>query len=76
MNVFLYLEDIFVRLYFQTQLYIQRVQLFVQIDVGTTPLDFTTLLRISKLIVNDVSLIVKCRSLTVAIPIVNLIHVH
>ena len=76
MNVFLYLEDIFVRLYFQTQLYIQLVQLFVQIDVGTTPLDFTTLFRISKLIVNDVSLIVKCRSLTVAIPIVNLIHVH
>ena len=48
MNVFLNLEDIFVHLYFHTQFYIQLVQQFVQIDVGTTPSDFTTLLRILK----------------------------
>ena len=36
---FLYLEDIFVRLYFHTQFNNQHLPLFVQIDVSTTPSD-------------------------------------
>ena len=66
MNVFFYLEDVFVRLYFLTQFYIQLAPLLVQIDVSTTQSDLYYKVEYFKTNSFYASLFVRYRSLSVS----------